>query len=95
MSEKPFPVPPPVRGLLHERRISNRAVAGAAACTPQFVSRVLLGEAKPPVALQELLCGLLGCTVEKLFHADQLGHSPAHPGDELLAASLSNGVNTP
>jgi transcriptional regulator with XRE-family HTH domain len=83
--------PQPARGMLHERRISQRAVARRGGCSPQFLSQVLLGQAKPPKALQALLAELLQVEVSALFDEELLTPSPAHPGDHQLEAPAAGG----
>lgn len=86
MSASPSAQPQPARALLHARRISQRAVAARLGISPQFLSQVLLGQAKPPHAVQVLLAQLLEREPQDLFHPSQLLQSPAYPGDAELDA---------
>jgi transcriptional regulator with XRE-family HTH domain len=78
--------PQPARALLHARRISQRAVAARLGVSPQFLSQVLLGQAKPPPALQAHLAQLLEREPKDLFDSGQLMQSPAFPGNAGLSA---------
>ncbi len=73
--------PQPVRALLHQRRISNRALAQQLKCSPQFVSQVLLGQAKPPNRVRSLLVELLQTPADSLFDPDLLLAPSRSPGD--------------
>ncbi len=79
--------PQPARALLHARRVSNRALARQLGCSPQFVSRVLLGQAKPPIPMRRLLSRLLEVDVAELFDRELLIPASQHPGDVLLTSA--------
>lgn len=70
--------------MLHARRISNRALAARAGRSSEFIGRVLLGHARPPAWLQELLVEVLQRPVADLFTAPALAASPRFPGDASL-----------
>jgi hypothetical protein len=63
-----FPEPHPAKGVLATRRISNRRVARALACSPTWVGRVLNGHVPAPERFRSGLAELLDYPEALLFH---------------------------
>lgn len=79
------------RGLLHERRISQRSIAQRRGCSEEFVSQVLLGQAKPPAWLQQLLSDLLQEPPQQLFTEAALARLPRASAQDTCGDAQPHG----
>ena len=59
--------PPPALGICRGRRLTNRKIAIELGVSEDWVSKVLLGHAKPPARFRSGLAALVGCTEDSLF----------------------------
>ncbi len=81
-SRLPAPEPHPALGVLRQRRITNRKVAGVLGVSPAWVGSCLLGQVRVPADFQQGLARLLQMPVEHLFRVEL--PASRHPGDGAL-----------
>jgi transcriptional regulator with XRE-family HTH domain len=64
--------PPPALGICRGQRLTNRKIAAELGVSEDWVSKVLLGYAKPPARFRDGLVTLTGVSAGALF-----GEAPA------------------
>lgn len=75
-----FTTPPPALGICRGQRMTNRKIAAELGVSEDWVSKVLLGHAKPPARFRTGLASLVGCSEEELFLSPGPGNSYADVG---------------
>lgn len=66
---KNMTMPPPALGICRGQRLTNRRIAAELGVSEDWVSKVLLGYAKPPARFRSGLAAIVGCTEDALFHS--------------------------